>query len=204
MKLIQQALDNNQIALNEQQIAKLEAYLHQLNHWNKAYNLTAITDPSEQIYKHIIDSLSVRDFIVSKRVCDVGTGAGLPGIPLAIALADKQFTLLDSSQKRIIFIQQTLAKLNVPNVIPHQGRVEEFNTETKFDTIISRAFSSLRDFIEKTRHLVAQEGQLLAMKGAYPTEELHHIPQDFFIADVRELVISGLDAKRHVVIIKKR
>ena len=101
--MLRQALDTNRITLNEQQIEKLAAYLEQLNRWNKAYNLTAITDPQEQIYKHIIDSLSIRDAIIGPNVCDVGTGPGLPGIPLAIALPDIHFTLIDSLQKRIIF-----------------------------------------------------------------------------------------------------
>ncbi len=201
MQLLKQALDTNHIMLSEQQIEKLAGYLDQLNRWNKTYNLTAITDPKEQVYKHIIDSLSIRDAIIGPKVCDVGTGPGLPGIPLAIVLPNLHFTLVDSSQKRIIFIQQALIKLEITNVTALHQRIEE-NKDT-FNTIISRAFSSIQDFVEKTRHLLADDGQLLAMKGTYPTEELTQIPQDFIIQDVRKLTINGLDAERNLVVIKK-
>lgn len=200
--MLKQALQKNHIALDSAQIEKIEMYLHELNRWNKAYNLTAITDPEEQVYKHIIDSLSVREFIQGSTICDVGTGAGFPGVPLAIFLPEKQFTLVDSNQKKIIFIQQTVKKLDLHNVHAIHQRIETL-TE-KFDVIISRAFSSLHDFIEKTAHLINKHGQLLAMKGAYPTEELTHISEDFVIKNVRELEISGLQAKRHLVIIEKR
>ncbi|MBP9726044.1 MAG: 16S rRNA (guanine(527)-N(7))-methyltransferase RsmG [Gammaproteobacteria bacterium] len=202
MQLLKQALDTNHITLTEQQIVKLAAYLDQLNRWNKTYNLTAITDPKEQVYKHIVDSLSIRDAIKGPKVCDVGTGPGLPGIPLAIALPDIHFTLVDSSQKRIIFLQQALIKLKITNVTALHQRIEE-NKDT-FNTLISRAFSSIQDFVEKTRHVLANNGQLLAMKGAYPTEELTQIPQDFIVEDVRKLTIHGLDAERHLVILKTR
>ncbi len=200
--MLQQALDINHITLNEQQIEKLAAYLDQLNRWNKTYNLTAITDPKEQIYKHLIDSLSIREMVIGPKVCDVGTGPGLPGIPLAIALPDIHFTLIDSAQKRIIFIQQALIKLGITNVTAIHQRIEE--NKGTFNTIISRAFSSIEDFVEKTQHLLADDGQLLAMKGIYPSDELTQIPQDFLIADVRKLRITGLDAERHLVIIKRR
>lgn len=200
--MLQQALDTNHIALNEQQIEKLAGYLEQLNRWNKTYNLTAITDPKEQIYKHLIDSLSIREMVMGPKVCDVGTGPGLPGIPLAIALPDIHFTLIDSAQKRIIFIQQALIKLGISNVTAIHQRIEE--NKGTFNTVISRAFSSIHDFVEKTEHLLATNGQLLAMKGVYPTDELTQISQDFLVADVRKLTIFGLDAERHLVIIKRR
>jgi 16S rRNA (guanine527-N7)-methyltransferase len=181
------------------------AYLDQLNRWNKTYNLTAIIDPKEQVYKHIIDSLSIRDTIIGPNVCDVGTGPGLPGIPLAIALPNIHFTLVDSSQKRIIFIQQAVIKLGIKNVTAVQQRIEEMTPPNEgFNTIISRAFSSLLDFAQKTQHLLADNGQLLAMKGVYPSDELAQIEQDFQVVDVRKLTISGLDAERHLVIIKQR
>lgn len=200
--MLQHALNTNGIALNEQQIETLAAYLDQLNRWNKTYNLTAITDPKEQVYKHIIDSLSVRNDIVGPHVCDVGTGPGLPGIPLAIALPHVHFTLVDSSQKRIIFIQQALIKLGITNVTAIQKRIEE--TPGAFNTVISRAFSSIQDFVEKTQHLLADNGQLLAMKGLHPSDEIKQIPQDFLVANVRKLTIFGLDAERHLAIIQRR
>lgn len=201
MKPLKQALDTNHIVLSEQQIEKLAAYLDQLNRWNKTYNLTAITDPKEQIYKHIIDSLSIREAVIGPKVCDVGTGPGLPGIPLAIALPEFHFTLVDSSQKRIIFIQQALIKLGITNVAAIHQRIEE--NKDKFNTIISRAFSSLEDFVEKTQHLLTDDGQLLAMKGLYPADEISSLTQSFTVSEVRKLKISGLEAERHLVIIKK-
>lgn len=202
MELLKQALDINHIELNEQQIEKLAAYLDQLNRWNKTYNLTAITNSKEQIYKHIIDSLSIQNAVIGPNACDVGTGPGLPGIPLAIALPELHFTLIDSAQKRIIFIQQALIKLGITNVTAIHQRIEE--NKGQFNTIISRAFSSTNDFVEKAQHLLVDGGQLLAMKGVYPSDELTQIPQDFLIADVRKLQIVGLDAERHLVIIKRR
>lgn len=200
--MLKAGLQANHISLSTAQVEKIEHYLQELNRWNKAYNLTAITDPTAQIYKHIIDSLSVREFIQGKNICDVGTGAGFPGIPLAIFFPEKQFTLVDSSQKKIIFIQQTLIKLKLVNVRATPLRIEDL--EAPFDTIISRAFSSIQDFIAKTAHLINQGGQLLAMKGAYPAAELTQITEDFVVKNVRELVIFGLPAKRHLVILEKR
>jgi 16S rRNA (guanine527-N7)-methyltransferase len=199
--MLKDALTANHINLNQLQIVQLETFLQQLNHWNKSYNLTAITDPTEQIYKHIIDSLSVLEFIQGPQVCDVGTGPGLPGIPLAIALPHCHFTLVDSSQKRIIFIQQVLIKLGITNITAIHQRIEE--TPGTFNTVISRAFSSIHDFVAKTQHLLADNGQLLAMKGIYPSDEINQIPQHFLMADVRKLEIAGLDAERHLVVIKK-
>lgn len=204
MKLLKQALDTNRITLDEQHIEKLDMYLQQLNRWNKTYNLTAITDPTEQVYKHIIDSLSVREFISGDTIADVGTGAGLPGIPLAIIFPEKQFTLIDSSQKRIIFIQQALIKLGITNVTPLHKRIEDIVLEPGFDTIISRAFSSIDDFVTKTQRLLSENGRLLAMKGVYPADEITKIPQDFIVENVRRLPIIGLDAERHVVVIKPK
>lgn len=200
--MLKNALHANNISLSELQITQLEAYLQQLNHWNKAYNLTAITDPTEQIYKHILDSLSIKTFIQGPHIADVGTGAGLPGIPLAIALPYFHFSLIDSNQKRIIFIQQLLIKLGISNVTAIHQRIEQ--ASGTFSTVISRAFSSIQDFIEKTQHLLAHNGQWLAMKGVYPDDEIKQISEDFLTTDVRKLAIVGLDAERHLVIMKRR
>lgn len=203
--MLTHALNENNIQLNSEQIEKLSLYLEELNRWNKAYNLTAITDPKEQVYKHIIDSLSIREFIQGDSVADIGTGAGLPGIPLAIALPHHHFTLIDSHQKRIFFIQHVLIKLKIKHVIARHQRVEEAKENAaQFDCIISRAFSSLHDFIEKSHHLLNKNGQLLAMKGLLASEELAQIPKEFDIIHIKELSLVGLNAKRHLVIIKKK
>ncbi|MCD8524257.1 MAG: 16S rRNA (guanine(527)-N(7))-methyltransferase RsmG [Gammaproteobacteria bacterium] len=198
-----EALHNNGLMLDMHQIMRLTTYLEQLNHWNRAYNLTAITDPMEQVYKHIVDSLCIHEAIKGERIADIGTGAGLPGIPLAIMFPEKQFTLVDSHHKRIMFIQHVVITLKLSNVMALHHRVETFRPSGLFDAVVSRAFSSLHDFVEKTQHLLIENGELLAMKGEYPSDELGKIPRDFYAAEVKKLVIHGLQAERHLVRIKR-
>lgn len=210
-KLLAQALSDNNLSLSEHQIAQLISYLELLNKWNKTHNLTAIKDPEEQIYKHLIDSLSISADIRGDTILDVGTGPGLPGIPLSILLANKKFILVDCSLKRINFLNHLIRSLKLTNVSAFHQRIEvskpsDFgkNFTSGFDTIVSRAFSSLFSFIETSGHLLAEKGQLLAMKGTYPEEELTQIPQDFCVETVRELSIVGLQAKRHCISIQIR
>jgi 16S rRNA (guanine527-N7)-methyltransferase len=186
--------------------ALIKAFTHLLallNKWNKAYNLTAITDPDEQISKHIADSLSILDDLQGHTILDVGTGPGFPGLPLAIACPDKQFTLLDSNSKKTRFIQQAINELKLQNVQLVHARVEQFQTDPGFDCIVSRAFSRITLFLEASRHLIAPHGRWLAMKGEYPQNELNEIPQDFLIEYVRKLDVPGLGATRHLISIKK-
>jgi 16S rRNA (guanine527-N7)-methyltransferase len=205
MILLKQALHDNGMVLDQQQITKLDAYLHELTCWNKTYNLTAITERKEQVYKHLMDSLSICDAVLGPSVCDVGSGPGLPGIPLAIALPNVSFTLVDSSQKRVVFMRHVLIKLGIDNVTVLHQRIEDVTPPMGgFNTVVSRAFSSLHSFIDKTQHLLAADGQFLSMKGLYPSEELEQIKQDFVLIDVRKLTIVGLDALRHLIIIKKQ
>lgn len=196
------ALEQNHIPHSTQQVEQLNHYLQLLNHWNRTYNLTAIKDPIEQIYKHIIDSLTIANDIQGT-VLDAGTGAGLPGIPLAIMRPDQSFYLVDSIAKRIRFIQQVITTVGLKQVTTKHHRLETWHGNL-FDTIVSRAFSSLAGFIQTTQHLLAPQGRLLAMKGAYPAEELADIPKDFEVESVRELSIVGLPASRHLVIIKRK
>ena len=200
--MLTQALQENHIALSSSQIEQLQRYLDLLNHWNRAYNLTAIKGPQEQIYKHIIDSLTIIDDIKGS-VLDAGTGAGLPGIPLAIAKPNQPFYLVDSLAKRIRFIQHVITQLPLTNSQAEHHRLEDWHTRV-FDTIVSRAFSSLATFIQTTQHLLAPGGRFIAMKGTYPTEELTEIPQDFIVENVRELTMVGLQASRHIVTIKRK
>lgn len=209
-ELLKQALSDNHKALSDQQIIHITDYLSLLNKWNKTHNLTAITSPEEQIYKHIIDSLSVANEIHGETIIDVGTGPGLPGIPLSIFLPNKKFVLVDCILKRVNFLQHIIRSLGLNNVQAFHQRIEKaepasFGAEFAqgFDTVISRAFSSIKSFIETSGHLLAQNGAMLAMKGVYPTDELAEIPQDFCIETVRELAVVGLDAQRHCVCIKK-
>lgn len=200
--MLTSALKENHIPYSVQQAEQLTAYLQLLNHWNRAYNLTAIKDPKEQLYKHIIDSLTILND-TQGNVLDAGTGAGLPGIPLSIMQPEQTFYLVDSLAKRIRFIQHVISTLGLPRVTAEQHRLETWQGKV-FDTIVSRAFSSLSGFIQATQHLLAPNGRFLAMKGAYPTEELADIPEDFEVVSVRELSIVGLDASRHLVIIKRK
>lgn len=180
---------------------KLLAYVRLLEKWNRTYNLTAVRDPAEMIPKHILDSLAVLPYLRGPRVLDIGTGAGLPGIPLALARPDLEFVLLDSNAKKTRFVTQACAELGLKNVEVVVTRVDKYTPGTKFDTLISRAFSAIADMLASARHLCAEGGQFLAMKGVYPEEELRAIPAGFQVSRVVPLTIPGLGAARHLAII---
>ena len=154
---------------------KLLDYLALLQKWNKVYNLTAIRDPGQMISHHLLDSLAVLPHLKPRLWLDVGCGAGLPGLVLAIARPDWQFTLIDSNSKKTSFVQQATIELGLQNVKIYCARVEELNADLKFDGIISRAFAETSSFIEMTRHLMAEQGRWAAMKGT-PDQELQRLP----------------------------
>ncbi|MDR2220181.1 MAG: 16S rRNA (guanine(527)-N(7))-methyltransferase RsmG [Methylobacillus sp.] len=178
---------------------RLLEYLALLEKWNKVHNLTAVRDPDEMVTLHLLDSLSVLPHIGQGRLLDVGSGAGLPGIPLAMIRPDLQVTVLDSSHKKTSFMRQAKAVLELNNLEVVCGRVEEFRVERKFDMIISRAFSDLAEFMRLTRHLCADGGVWLAMKGVYPHEELAQVTD---ATEVVPLAVPGLEAQRHLVFLK--
>ncbi|MDR2874909.1 MAG: 16S rRNA (guanine(527)-N(7))-methyltransferase RsmG [Methylobacillus sp.] len=178
---------------------RLLEYLALLEKWNKVHNLTAVRDPDEMVTLHLLDSLSVLPHIGQGRLLDVGSGAGLPGIPLAMVRPDLQVTVLDSNHKKASFMRQAKAALGLDNLEVVCARVEEFRPERKFDMIISRAFSDLAEFMRLTRHLCADGGVWLAMKGVYPHEELAQIKD---LAEVVALAVPGLEAQRHLVFLK--
>lgn len=182
---------------------KLNLFLQLLQRWNQAFNLTAITDPHDMVFLHIIDSLSISPYLHGSSIIDVGTGAGLPGIPLAILNSDKHFVLLDSNSKKIKFINQVRFELGIKNIEPIHSRCEDFKPAVGFDSVVSRAFSSIAVMLERTQHLIKDDGQFLAMKGIYPTEEIQAIPESYKLIDVHKLVIKGLAAERHVACIQK-
>lgn len=182
---------------------KLIAYLELLRKWNRVYNLTAIHDMKESILLHIIDSLSIKPYLHGNHIIDIGTGAGLPGIPLALTMPDKKFTLLDSNSKKTRFLSQVMYELQMKNIEVVHARCEDFNPAQKFDSILSRAFASIQVMLESTQHLLSVEGQFLAMKGVYPDRELTAISPSFEVIAVHKLVITGLEAERHLVCIKK-
>jgi 16S rRNA (guanine527-N7)-methyltransferase len=168
--------------------------------WNSAYNLTAVRDPLEMVTRHLLDSLVVAPHLYGARVLDVGTGPGLPGIPLAVARPELAFTLLDANAKKTRFVVQAVGELVLKNVEVVQSRVENYRPSRIFDTVVSRAFASIADMLAHARHLCAPGGRFLAMKGAYPEEELKALP-DGYDYEVVPLAVPGLDAARHVVIV---
>ena len=178
----------------------LKEYITELLNWNRVYNLTSVRKPADIVTRHILDSLTLIPYLHGERILDVGTGAGLPGIVLAIACPEYEFVLLDSSSKKLRFIQQTLGILKLENVTLENTRVEEYHPELLFDTIICRAFSDLPDFYRHTAHLCNKGGKMLAMKGVYPMTEIECIEDKELIDDVVALKVPGLDAERHLVI----
>lgn len=181
----------------------LLAYLEQLAKWNKAYNLSGIKEPARMLSIHILDSLSILPFINEKSILDVGTGAGLPGIPLAICNPNKEVSLLDSVGKKTRFLFQVSALLNLENVDVINDRVENYRSEHSFDIVISRAYSSLSQFISQTRHLLGEKSKLLAMKGLFPQAEINDLPDDFKLLETHELQIPGEAGARHLLVITK-
>jgi 16S rRNA (guanine527-N7)-methyltransferase len=190
-------------SVDEQQQQLLDEYVSLLCKWNKAYNLTAIRNADEIQTKHIADSLSVNSFLQGDNIIDVGTGAGLPGIPLAILNRDKHFTLLDSSGKKIRFIRQAVQVLNLNNVEAVHSRCEEYRPEKLFDSVISRAFASIYAMLAGTEHLLAARGRFLAMKGLTPESELEQLPKDISLVRIHSVDVPGLDAARCLVELKK-
>jgi 16S rRNA (guanine527-N7)-methyltransferase len=194
---LEQGLQQAELNLPENVRQKLLDYLALLQKWNKVHNLTAVRDPEEMVTLHLLDSLSVLPYIKAKRLLDVGSGAGLPGIPLALCLPDLQVTVMDSSHKKASFMRQAKAELDIPNLEVVCGRVEKYQPEQLFDIVISRAFSDLAEFVALTGHLCAPGAQWLAMKGVYPYEELAQLKIQ--PAQVVPLKVPGLAAQRHLV-----
>lgn len=184
---------------------KLLDYLALIQKWNKVHNLTAVRDPEEMVTLHLLDSLSVLPHIKSGHLLDVGSGAGLPGIPLALCLPDLQVTVMDSSHKKASFMRQVKAELNIPNLEVVCGRAEDYQAEQLFDIVISRAFSDLNQFVMLTKHLCKADGQWLAMKGVHPYDELAQlgtVSAKAIPAKVVPLKVPGLQAQRHLVFLK--
>ncbi|MCD1125701.1 16S rRNA (guanine(527)-N(7))-methyltransferase RsmG [Jinshanibacter sp. LJY008] len=190
------------IELSQLQKEQLLGYVALLHKWNKAYNLTSVRDPQQMLIRHIMDSIVVNPHLQGNLFIDVGTGPGLPGIPLAIVRPDAQFTLLDSLGKRIRFIRQVMHELNITNVTPVQSRVEEYSIPQGFDGVISRAFASLQDMLEWCHHLPSkQQGKFYALKGIISEEELSLVPAGFHVQEIVTLDVPELDGERHLVII---
>jgi 16S rRNA (guanine527-N7)-methyltransferase len=188
------------LALADTQVATLERYLDLLEKWNRVYNLTAIRERSRMVTHHLLDSLAVLPHVRGPRVLDVGSGAGLPGIPLAVAGPALHVTLLESNHKKSAFLTQAVAELQLANVQVVTERVESWQPEARFDTIVSRAFAELGEFASLAGRLLAPQGVLAAMKGVHPFEEIERLPQGYRVQQVVRLRVPGLDAERHLVL----
>lgn len=190
------------LIITEAQIDQLIQYVNMLNKWNKAYNLTSVRDPNEMLIKHIMDSLVISPYLQGENFIDVGTGPGLPGIPLAIINPDKQFDLVDSLGKRVRFLKQVKFELGISNIQPIQTRIEDYVSK-QFDGIISRAFASLNDMLTWCQHLPNQHGLFYALKSHSCENELNSIPTEFCLQTIIPLTVPKLEAERKLIIIAK-
>ena len=196
------------LELSAESEEKLDTYLRLLAKWNRTYNLTAVRDESAMVSQHLLDSLAVLPSLNSNSktvgsLADVGSGGGLPGIPLAIACPQIQVELIEASHKKASFLEQARIELKLDNVSVHCGRVEAFKPKELFDVVISRAFSNLADFVQLAAHLLAPEGRLLAMKGVHPQEEIEQLPSGWKLRQSVPLKVPKLNAQRDLVVIER-
>ena len=183
---------------------RFQTLLAELERWNRRINLTSVRDRERMVSVHLLDSLAARPFLRGRRILDVGTGAGFPGLPLAIAEPDRSFELIDSNNRKIMFVQHVIGLLGLDNVRAVQARAEDYAPGHRFDTVIARALAPLQRLLELAGHHVARDGVFVALKGRYPTEELERIP-DSWRADVEALDVPGLETgSRHAVLLRRK
>lgn len=204
LSVLKNSIKNSKLVVTEEQQLQLIRYVLMMHKWNKAYNLTSVRDPQQMVIKHIVDSIVVAPYLDKIHYIDVGTGPGLPGIPLAIMCPDKQFILLDSLGKRVRFMKQVAYELKIDNIEPVQSRVEDFVPNVKIDGVLSRAFASLKDMLHWCQHLVDSQGVFLALKGQLSADELECLPLEFILQETIKLDVPGLEGERHIVKIKKQ
>ncbi len=192
-----------ELNLTPDQIDQLIELVSLLFKWNRAYNLTSVRDPQQMLVRHIMDSILVSPYLQGENIVDVGTGPGLPGLPLAIMNPDKTFVLIDSLGKRVTFIRQVVHLIKLKNVVAVQSRVENYQPEQAFDCVISRAFASLADMLTWCHHLPSSNGRFLALKGQIDQDEFAAIPAGYQIESTHKIQVPTLDAERHVVSIRK-
>ncbi|MCL6414232.1 16S rRNA (guanine(527)-N(7))-methyltransferase RsmG [Aestuariirhabdus sp. Z084] len=205
-RALSQGIERLGLTIEQPHQEKLLAYLRLLAKWNKAYNLTAVRNIDEMLPRHLLDSLSVSPYLEGRRLLDVGTGPGLPGIPLSIICPNREFTLLDSNGKKTRFLHQSVVELGLGNIKVCQSRIEAFECPEPFDAILSRAFSTLLDMVKGCYDLCADGGRFLAMKGVYPQQELddllEHYPQ-LVVEAVHPLDVPDSEGERHLVVLGK-
>jgi len=191
------------LALGNGTLDQMLRYLELIEKWNRVYNLTAIRSAEAMIPHHILDSLTVLPWVRGERVVDVGSGAGLPGIPIALARPEIAVTLLEIVDKKTAFLQQAVGELRLPNVTVVRERVENWEPVDRFDVVVARAFAETAEFVRTAGHLVRPGGRILAMKGLDPATELHSLPPGIRVAEVRPVSVPGLAAARHVVVLER-
>ncbi|MBC7983167.1 MAG: 16S rRNA (guanine(527)-N(7))-methyltransferase RsmG [Candidatus Obscuribacterales bacterium] len=187
------------VALSSEQATKLIHLLDELDDWNQRMNLTAIRERSQQITKHLLDSLSIHRYLRGTKIADIGTGAGFPGLPLALVNADKQFTLIDATAKKLRFVEHAAQVMGLNNVVTVHTRAESFRPKERFDCIVARAVGPINRVIEYGGHNLFGGGRLLAMKGKSPEAEVDALPSGWKVAQISRLTIPGLDEERHLV-----
>lgn len=192
-----------QVNADDDLVHALARLIQLLDKWNRAFNLTAIRDPEEMVTLHVLDSICVQPFLQGVSILDVGTGAGLPGLPLAMVDPQRQFTLLDSGGKKIRFVQHAIGELALKNVLVEQVRVENYQPADSFDTVLCRAFSTIGQFVRSCGRLVASGGRLVAMKGRSPDDELKNLPSGWRMSGLTAVEVPGLDAQRHIVVLER-
>ncbi|WJW75500.1 16S rRNA (guanine(527)-N(7))-methyltransferase RsmG [Thiohalobacter sp. IOR34] len=195
-------LEKLDLGLDDGVAARLMDYVQLLTKWNRVYNLTSVRKPQDMVARHILDSLVVLPYLEGPRLLDIGTGAGLPGMVLAIARPDWEVVMLDSSNKKLRFVRQAVAELGLDNASVEHVRLEDYRPAQPFDSLISRAFSSLQELHEQGRRLCTPAGRIHAMKGVYPVAEMEVLTDPDVVEDVLPLRVPGLDAERHLVIMK--
>lgn len=204
---LQQGLQEMQLDLEEETRQRLLDYLALLTKWNATFNLTAIRDSEQMLIHHVLDSLSMlcvveKSALVGRRWADVGSGAGLPGIPLAIACPEMSMSLVEAVEKKTAFQRQAKIELGLTNLEVVGGRVEQLPAGG-FDAVISRAFASLAEFVGLAGHLVRRSGRLYAMKGRLPEQEINQLPASWHVVESVPLRVPGLEAQRHLVVLEK-
>jgi 16S rRNA (guanine527-N7)-methyltransferase len=201
--ILASGLEALSLNLTDKQQQQLVEFVLLIDKWNKAYNLTSVRCPKQMMVKHILDSLAIVPHLTGENIIDVGTGPGLPGMPLAIAFPDKTFTLLDSLGKRVRFMTQCVHTLKLTNVTPVNSRVENHVGDKPYDIVLSRAFASLKDMLHWCEHLVDSDGQFLALKGQFPQNEIDEVSDHFQIMNTENITVPSLDGERHLVWLRK-
>jgi 16S rRNA (guanine527-N7)-methyltransferase len=202
-EVCEQALSQMQLSASAEQVKKVVAYLELLDKWNRVHNLTAIKSAEEMVFRHILDSLSIAPHLQGSRIADVGSGAGLPGIPLAIFFPERQFTLIESATKRVQFLRQVIHQLSLSNVEVIHSRVENVSESLPFDTIVTRAFAKLPKMLQLIQHLCDNQSKILAMKGDAALDEISHLPNWVSMEAVVPLTIPTKDWQHHLLVIRK-